>query len=69
MQPLRDSDRSDGFITTWYSHASWLNAPIYTPSSAYGHFGRAAGEAGPGTFSWEATDLAEAILLRPDWRD
>ena len=38
-----------------------LNAPIYTPSSAYGHFGREAGEAGPGTFSWEATDLAAAI--------
>jgi len=38
-----------------------LNAPIYAPSSAYGHFGREAGEAGPGTFSWEATDLAAAI--------
>ncbi len=38
-----------------------LNAPIYAPSSAYGHFGRAAGEAGPGSFSWEATDLADAL--------
>ena len=38
-----------------------LNAPIYAPTSAYGHFGRAAGEAGTGTFSWEATDLADAI--------
>ena len=38
-----------------------LNKPIYAPSSAYGHFGRKAGEAGPGTFSWEATDLAASI--------
>lgn len=38
-----------------------LNAPIYTPTSAYGHFGRVAGEAGIGTFSWETTDLAAAI--------
>jgi S-adenosylmethionine synthetase len=38
-----------------------LNAPIYTPSSAYGHFGRTAGEAGPGSFSWEATDLVDVL--------
>ncbi|MEC8744619.1 MAG: methionine adenosyltransferase [Pseudomonadota bacterium] len=38
-----------------------LNSPIYAPSAAYGHFGRQAGEAGPGTFSWEAKDLAEKI--------
>ena len=38
-----------------------LNKPIYTPSAAYGHFGRVAGEAGPGTFSWEATDLADRL--------
>ena len=38
-----------------------LNAPIYAPSSAYGHFGRTAGEAGPGSFSWEATDLVDAL--------
>ena len=38
-----------------------LNAPIYASSSAYGHFGRAAGEAGPGSFSWEATDLVDAL--------
>ena len=38
-----------------------LNAPIYAPSSAYGHFGRIAGEAGPGSFSWEATNLVEAL--------
>ena len=38
-----------------------LNQPIYVPSSAYGHFGRVAGEAGPGTFSWEATDLVDSL--------
>ena len=38
-----------------------LNAPIYVPSSAYGHFGRTAGEEGPGSFSWEATDLVDAL--------
>ena len=38
-----------------------LNAPIYAPTSAYGHFGRTAGEAGKGTFSWEATDLADHL--------
>ncbi len=38
-----------------------LNRPIYVPSSAYGHFGRTAGEAGPGTFSWEARDLVDTL--------
>ena len=38
-----------------------LNAPIYAPTSAYGHFGRKAGEAGPGTFPWEATDIAAKL--------
>lgn len=38
-----------------------LNNPIYAPSAAYGHFGRQAGEAGKGTFSWEATDIAAQI--------
>ena len=38
-----------------------LNNPIYAPSAAYGHFGRQADEAGKGTFSWEATDIAEQI--------
>ena len=38
-----------------------LNRPIYAPTSAYGHFGRMAGEAGEGTFSWEAVDLAETL--------
>jgi S-adenosylmethionine synthetase len=33
-----------------------LNRPIYTPTSAYGHFGRAPTE--DGGFSWERTDLA-----------
>ncbi|MEC9145092.1 MAG: methionine adenosyltransferase [Pseudomonadota bacterium] len=38
-----------------------LNRPIYAHTSAYGHFGRTAGEAGEGTFSWEAVDLAETL--------
>ena len=39
-----------------------MNAPIYSPTSAYGHFGRTAGEAGPGSFSWEATNLVDALI-------
>jgi S-adenosylmethionine synthetase len=37
-----------------------LNRPIYTPTSAYGHFGR---EPDPvhGTFTWEKTDLVPAL--------
>ena len=38
-----------------------LNKPIYAPTSAYGHFGRSAGEAGPGSFSWEALTLADSL--------
>lgn len=38
-----------------------LNKPIYAPTAAYGHFGRTAGEAGDGTFSWEAVDLADKL--------
>ncbi len=38
-----------------------LNKPIYAPTAAYGHFGREAGEAGPGTFSWEAASLVDAL--------
>jgi S-adenosylmethionine synthetase len=33
-----------------------LNRPIYTPTSAYGHFGRTP-DADHGTFTWEKTDL------------
>ena len=39
-----------------------MNAPIYSPTSAYGHFGRTAGEAGPGSFSWEATNLVDTLV-------
>jgi S-adenosylmethionine synthetase len=36
-----------------------LNKPIYTPTSSYGHFGR---DPEPnGAFSWERTDLADAL--------
>ncbi len=38
-----------------------LNAPIYASTAAYGHFGRIAGEAGPGSFSWEATNLVDDL--------
>ncbi|SON58208.1 S-adenosylmethionine synthase [Hartmannibacter diazotrophicus] len=36
-----------------------LNRPIYTRTSAYGHFGRAPDE--DGGFSWERTDLVPAL--------
>ncbi|SFI95260.1 methionine adenosyltransferase [Albimonas pacifica] len=36
-----------------------LNKPIYERTAAYGHFGRA--PEADGGFSWEATDLADAI--------
>ena len=39
-----------------------MNLPIYAPTSAYGHFGRMPGEAGQGSFSWEATDLVDALI-------
>ncbi|MEM1106474.1 MAG: methionine adenosyltransferase [Pseudomonadota bacterium] len=36
-----------------------LQAPIYAPTAAYGHFGRPPGD--DGTFSWERTDLTDAL--------
>ncbi len=39
-----------------------LNKPIYARTSAYGHFGRKTDA--DGGFSWEATDLADAIRGR-----
>lgn len=36
-----------------------LNRPIYAPSAAYGHFGRTPTE--QGHFSWEKTDLVDAL--------
>ncbi|MDC0093558.1 methionine adenosyltransferase [Alphaproteobacteria bacterium] len=39
-----------------------LNKPIYVPTSAYGHFGRNPDEDLKGSFSWERTDLVEAII-------
>ncbi len=38
-----------------------LRAPIYSKTASHGHFGRAAGEAGKGSFSWEKTDIASAL--------
>jgi S-adenosylmethionine synthetase len=37
-----------------------MNRPIYVPTSAYGHFGREP-DAATGTFTWERTDLADAL--------
>ncbi len=36
-----------------------LNRPIYSPSAAYGHFGRS--PRNDGSFSWEKTDLVTAL--------
>ena len=38
-----------------------LNSPIYSPTSAYGHFGREPNEEIIGSFTWEKTDLVSAI--------
>lgn len=38
-----------------------LLKPIYRPTSYHGHFGRTPDESGPGTFSWEKTDMAAAL--------
>jgi len=38
-----------------------LLRPIYLPTAAHGHFGRAPGEAGEGTFSWEKTDRVDDL--------
>ena len=51
-----------------------LNRAIYAPSAAYGHFGRTAGEAGPGTFSWEqqtsriVSQLPSDVTAAACWR-
>ncbi len=37
-----------------------LNAPIYVPTSSYGHFGRTP-DAAKGTFTWEKTDIADEL--------
>jgi S-adenosylmethionine synthetase len=38
-----------------------LNKPIYLPSASYGHFGRRPRE--DGAFSWEKTDLVDALQM------
>jgi S-adenosylmethionine synthetase len=38
-----------------------LRKPIYTKTAAHGHFGRGPNEAGTGSFTWERTDMAEAL--------
>ena len=44
-----------------------LNAPIYVPTAAYGHFGREP-DAAKGTFTWEKTDLVPALRSAFDRR-
>ena len=38
-----------------------LLRPIYSPTAVHGHFGRDPDEAGTGSFTWERTDMAEAL--------
>lgn len=38
-----------------------LLRPIYSPTAAHGHFGRAYDEGGTGSFTWERTDKAELL--------
>ena len=38
-----------------------LRRPIYRVTACHGHFGRAPGEGGDGTFSWEKTDKAQLL--------
>jgi S-adenosylmethionine synthetase len=38
-----------------------LNNPIYLATASGGHFGRKPGSMGPGTFTWEKTDLVETL--------
>src|SRR3546814_7894250 len=40
-----------------------LNKPIYQPTASYGHFGR---EANGDFFSWERTDLVDALKQRSE---
>ena len=37
-----------------------LQRPIYAPTAAYGHFGRAPQKSG--SFSWEKTDLSKELV-------
>ena len=50
---LNDKDLFD-FTPRGIIERLGLRAPIYSPTAAYGHFGRP-------SFSWERTDLADAI--------
>ena len=43
-----------------------LLKPIYQATAAHGHFGREPGSGGPGTFTWEKTDKAQALKASCD---
>jgi S-adenosylmethionine synthetase len=51
--------RGDGPDAARHPHPSGPEPPIYARTSAYGHFGRA--PEADGGFSWERTDLVEAL--------
>ena len=42
------------------NHLKLLN-PIYRPTSSHGHFGRKPGDGAKGSFTWEATDIADTL--------
>ena len=43
-----------------------LLKPIYQATAAHGHFGREPNSGGPGTFTWEKTDKADALKAACD---
>jgi S-adenosylmethionine synthetase len=53
-------DRLGGLTPRGIRTALSLNKPIYSPTAAYGHFGR---KAEGDLFPWERTDLAEALKV------
>jgi S-adenosylmethionine synthetase len=55
---VRDTFR---FTPTGIIDTLGLQAPIYTPTSYHGHFGREPDEGVPGSFTWERTDRAPRL--------
>jgi S-adenosylmethionine synthetase len=55
---VRDTFR---FTPTGIIDTLGLQAPIYTPTSFHGHFGRDPDEGVPGSFAWERTDKAPLL--------
>ena len=59
---LKNTSKFNWYVTKGIREHLKLNKPIYVPTSAYGHFGRNPNEGIEGSFTWEKTDLVEAIL-------